>query len=84
MDDHFEQHFDGREAAALALTDVLIGNPSSADAELHARLKAQFSDAEIAEIALGVGLFLGMSKVLLTLGLEPDSMPTTVVPTPGS
>ena len=33
---------------------------------------------------LGVGLFLGMSKVLITLGLEPEDMPVTVVPTPGS
>ena len=42
------------------------------------------SDAEIAELALGVGLFMGMSKVLITLGLEPESMETTVLPTPGS
>jgi hypothetical protein len=29
-------------------------------------------------------LFLGMSKVLITLGLEPEGMDTTVLPTPGS
>lgn len=33
---------------------------------------------------LGVGLFLGMSKVLITLGLEPKDMDTKVMPTPGS
>jgi hypothetical protein len=43
-----------------------------------------FSDAEIVELALGVGLFLAMSKVLINLGLEPEDMPTTLVPTPGS
>jgi hypothetical protein len=35
-------------------------------------------------MALGVGCFLGMSKVLIMLGLEPEEMPVTVVPTPGS
>ena len=45
---------------------------------------SNYSDAEIAELALGVGLFLGMSKVLITLGLEPEGMDTTVLPTPGS
>jgi hypothetical protein len=46
-------------------------------------LEAHFSREEIAEIALGVSLFLGMSKVLIVLGLEPESMPITVLPTPG-
>lgn len=36
------------------------------------------------ELMLGVGLFLGMSKVLITLGLEPESMPVSVLPAPGS
>jgi hypothetical protein len=47
-------------------------------------LKKHYSDAELVELALGVGLFLGMSKVLITLGLEPEEMDTTVLPTPGS
>ena len=47
-------------------------------------LKSHYSDAEIVELSLGVGLFLGMSKVLIALGLEPDDMPVTVLPAPGS
>jgi len=47
-------------------------------------LAEHFTRSEIAELAMGVGLFLGMSKVLIILGLEPESMPTTVIPTPGS
>lgn len=47
-------------------------------------LESHFSTAEIAELAMGIGLFLGMSKVLINLGLEPETMPTTVIPTPGS
>jgi alkylhydroperoxidase family enzyme len=82
--DGYEQAFGPREVAALTLTDALIGDPRSLrDADIAA-LKSQFSDAEIVEIALGVGLFLGMSKVLINLGLEPEDMPVTVLPAPGS
>lgn len=72
------------ETAALKLTDAVIGYPQSLTEETRQSLKAHFSDAEIVEMALGVGLFLGMSKVLINLGLEPEDMPVTVLPTPGS
>jgi len=35
-------------------------------------------------LALGVGLCHALSKLLITLGLEPQNMPTTVLPTPGA
>ena len=73
-----------KQTAALELTDDIIGSPGRLDEAQIARLRAHFSDAEIVEIALGVSLFMGMSKVLITLGLEPLEMETTVLPTPGS
>lgn len=85
IDDDFATSADvlGDEAVALLkLTDDIIGIPGHlSDADLDA-LRLHFSDEVIAEVALGVGLFMGMSKVLIALGLEPESMPTTVVPTP--
>ena len=72
------------EAAVLRLTDAIIGIPGPPDDDTQAVLKAHYSDAELAELALGVGLFLGMSKVLINLGLEPEDMPVTVLPTPGT
>jgi alkylhydroperoxidase family enzyme len=72
-----------RYRAALALTDAIIGDPRTLSAEARAELRTRFSEPEIAELALGVGLFLSMSKVLITLGFEPETMSTTVVPTPG-
>ena len=72
------------EAAALQLTDDLIGLPGRLGPDQVAELKSHYTEAEIAELMLGVGLFLGMSKVLITLGLEPEAMDTTLVPTPGS
>ena len=73
-----------RDKATLALTDAIIGDPRSLSAESKAAIRAQMTDAEVVEVALGVGLFMGLSKVLITLGLEPEVMDTIVVPTPGS
>lgn len=72
------------ERAALALTDCLIGLPQPPDQALSDALQREFSPQETGELALGVGLFLGMSKVLIMLGLEPEDMPLTVISTPGS
>ena len=82
--DGYEAALPPTEAAALALTDALIGVPHPLDEAAQQALRAHYSDPEIAEIALGVGLFLGMSKVLINLGLEPEDMPVTVLPTPGN
>lgn len=73
-----------RDKAVLALTDAIIGNPRSLSGEAKDQLREHLTDPEIVEVALGVGLFMGLSKVLITLGLEPEQMDTTVVPTPGS
>lgn len=84
MTDGYEASFDAREVAALELTDCLIGMPGEVDPQLAERLRMHFTEEELTELMLGVGLFLGMSKVLILLGLEPESMPVTVIPTPGS
>jgi alkylhydroperoxidase family enzyme len=72
-----------REIAALRFTDAIISNPRPIDAALQTALRQHFSDAQLVELGLGVGLFMALSKVMITLGLEPESMPTTVLPTPG-
>lgn len=82
--DGYEQVLPPAETAALQLTDAIIGHPQSLPEETRQALKAHFTDAQIVELALGVGMFMGMSKVLINLGLEPEQMPVTVVPTPGS
>ena len=82
--DGYEIRLSEKETAALNLTDDIIGYPGHLKAEQIALIRQHYSDAEIAELLLGVGLFMGMSKVLITLGLEPEEMDTTAVPTPGS
>ena len=75
---------DDKATAALMLTDQIISAPGTLTRKNDAIIKRSLSKKERAEISLGVGLFMGMSKVLIALGLEPEEMETTVVKTPGS
>lgn len=84
VDDEYADNLAPHECAALTLTDALIGMPAPLDQSQIENLQSHFTPAEIVELSLGVGLFLGMSKVLITLGLEPEEMPVTVLPTPGA
>ena len=84
IEDGYARTVTEKEAVALKLTDAVIGGATPPDAQTIAALKAHYTDAEIVEMTVGVGLFLSMSKVLITLGLEPEAMDTTLVPTPGS
>ena len=84
MNDEYADHLNAPETAAIAFTDALIGDPHRLSDDLRAELAAHYSNEQIVEMALGVGLFLGMSKVLINLGLEPEQMDTTIIPAPGS
>ncbi len=53
-------------------------------AELQAEMLATFTDAEVVELTMALAMFHGFSKMLIVLGLEPEQMDTTVLPTPGS
>jgi alkylhydroperoxidase family enzyme len=83
-DGYEESELGPRDLATLHLTDALIGDPRSMTPALQAELDWQFSRPELVELALGVSLFQSLSKVLIVLGLEPEEMATTVLPTPGS
>ncbi|MCP3990839.1 MAG: hypothetical protein GY724_17315 [Actinomycetia bacterium] len=67
---------------ALAWADSLLAGGSEPDAEFEARLRHHFTDAQIMELTYAMGSFIGYSKQLIMLGLEPDSMPITGVPIP--
>lgn len=85
VDDHYlEAPLSPREKLILQHTDAIIGDPARANPDLGAALRTQLGEAGLAELTLGVGLFLGLAKVLITLGLEPEQMPVTILPTPGS
>tara|TARA_E500000331_G_scaffold199263_1_gene191399 strand:- start:98 stop:421 length:324 start_codon:yes stop_codon:yes gene_type:complete len=82
--DGYEEVLDEKITAALLLTDQIIGASRPLKKKNTVLIKRNLTREERAEISLGVGLFMGMSKVLIALGLEPEEMETTVVKTPGS
>ena len=67
---------------ALAWADSLLAGGSEPDRELEARLRQHFTAVEIMELTYAMGSFIGYSKQLILLGLEPESMPVTGVPIP--
>ena len=82
--DGYEEVLDEKITAALLLTDQIIGASRSLEKKNTVLIKRNLTREERAEISLGVGLFMGMSKVLIALGLEPEEMEITLVKTPGS
>lgn len=71
-----------RFKTALEFTDHMLVRPGPLDQPLRDQVTAAFDPGELVELALGLGLFHGFSKMLIALGLEPEEMDTTVVPTP--
>lgn len=71
-----------RQKVVLRYTDTYLTDPGGIDDDLRARMAAHFSSAEIVELTLALAMFLGMAKVLISLGTEPEVMDTLVIPTP--
>jgi AhpD family alkylhydroperoxidase len=77
-----ESSLSPRHKAVLRFVDVFLTDPTSLrDADREA-LRRWLSPEEIVELAAGVALFMGFSKIAVALGTAPASMPLTVVPTP--
>ena len=72
------------EKAVLTFTDALIHDPDLLSGDARAALQRHLSPAQIAELGLGVTLFLALAKALITMGLEPEHMDRTVLPTPAA
>lgn len=71
-----------RHKAAIAWADAFLGNPARPSDAVRDEARRQFAPAELVELTAGLALFSGFSKIAIVLGQEPESMPTTVVPTP--
>ena len=83
IDDGFETStLSADQKLVLRWTDAMLHDPAHVDPALRTAMAARFEPAEIVELSLAVALFLGMSKVLISLGMEPEAMSTTVLPTP--
>ncbi|MEM9489949.1 MAG: carboxymuconolactone decarboxylase family protein, partial [Myxococcota bacterium] len=62
--------FDEREATLVEYADALTRDPKNVSAELKEKLKSKFSDAELVNITLAIGLYNLTSRFLN--GLEVD------------
>ena len=84
IDDGFETStLSERHKAILRYTDAFLDDPSALSDDAREKLSEHLSPAEIVELTAGIALFMGFSKIAIALGEAPESMPTTVVPTPG-
>lgn len=83
-DAYQQSQLSARHKATVALADAFINAQGPPSPAVQAQILAEFSPAEIAEISVGLALFHGFSKLLIAAGAEPDQMPTTILPTPGS
>ena len=70
------------EKTALAFTDAYLFDPKGVTPELTARLKATFSEAEIATLAVALATFNASSRCAVSLGGMPESLPVTEISVP--
>jgi alkylhydroperoxidase family enzyme len=73
-----------RTRLALEWADIVLGGGHGAGDDLRRRLLDEFTPAEVVELTYAIGTFIGYSKQIITLGMEPEHLDVTVVPTPGA
>ena len=62
-----------REKAVLRLTEIIATNPHTLDDDFFAQLKKHFSDEQLLDLGVAVGLLNGLHRFLETFGVLPDS-----------
>ena len=83
IDDDYEQSaLDDTSKAVVAFTDDFLAASGPPAPELQAALVSSLGEPGVVELALGLALFHGFSKMLIALGLEPEAMDTVVLATP--
>jgi alkylhydroperoxidase family enzyme len=64
------EKFTAREKIALRYADAIIFDPNQADDALWARLKGEFTEAQIVEIGYWIGFTFGGQRWLKTLSAK--------------
>ena len=59
-----------------------LQHPDDTPAELRAEMLEHFTPEQLVELTAGLALFMGFSKIAVSLGQAPADMPTMVIPTP--
>jgi alkylhydroperoxidase family enzyme len=82
VDGYLASDLSDEQKLVLRFTDAFLDHPHRVDPGLGAELRAAFGPDELVELGLALAMFLGMAKVLISLGTEPEQMDVTIVPTP--
>lgn len=83
VDEGYESSvLDERYKTVVAYADAFLAGVGPPSREVRAALQAELTDEQIVELSMALALFHGFSKMLIVLGLEPESMSTLVLPTP--
>jgi alkylhydroperoxidase family enzyme len=73
-----------QDKAALQLTDAIVGDPTLLSETAKAVIHEHFTDEQIAELAFEIAKLGAVAKLIITMGMEPETPPNAmVVPTPG-
>lgn len=84
IDDGFEaSDLEERHKVVIRLADVFLGNPHGVTDDLRADLLDAYGPAGTVELTAGLALFMGFSKIAVSLGTIPDNLPAQIpLPTP--
>jgi alkylhydroperoxidase family enzyme len=64
-------HFSSRERMAIEYAEMLAVNHHAIDDGFFERLRTEFNDAEILELGMMIGQYIGFGRLLKILDLEP-------------
>jgi alkylhydroperoxidase family enzyme len=81
-DDHARSGLEPRHKAVLAWVDAFLAEPAGHHEALRRELLAHFTPAQIVELTAAIALFMGFSKIAVSLGGLPDEIPVHEQPTP--
>jgi alkylhydroperoxidase family enzyme len=71
-----DNDFSARERLALEYAEKLAVDHHAIDDDFFERLKTCFDDAEILELGMMIGQYIGFGRLLKVLDLEPKFCPT--------
>ena len=74
ISDYKNSDLSEREKAALRLTEIIASEPHTLDDEFFAQLKKHFSDEQLLDLGIAIGLLNGFHRFLETFGVLPDSL----------
>ena len=67
------QRFSRREKLAIRFAEKMALEHRSIDDGFVAELRAEFSDAEIVELGMMIGQYIGFGRLLVALGIDREA-----------